>query len=63
VEEYRLYRRDEKGRIVKANDHLMDATRYAVRSGLTRAKTQTGKKKPSEVWVQKPGETNVSWMS
>lgn len=27
--EYRLYRRDEKGRIVKENDHAMDATRYA----------------------------------
>jgi hypothetical protein len=31
--EYRLYRRDEKGRIVKANDHLMDATRYLEMSG------------------------------
>lgn len=28
--EYRLYRRDEHGRIVKKNDHLMDALRYAV---------------------------------
>jgi len=28
--EIRLYRRDEKGRIVKENDHLMDALRYAV---------------------------------
>lgn len=28
--EHRLYRRDEKGAIVKANDHLMDATRYLV---------------------------------
>jgi len=28
--EARLYRRDEKGRIVKENDHLMDALRYAV---------------------------------
>jgi hypothetical protein len=28
--EYRLYRRDERGRIVKENDHLMDATRYLV---------------------------------
>jgi len=28
--EYRLYRRDEKGQIVKKNDHLMDATRYLV---------------------------------
>lgn len=36
--EFRLYRRDEKGRIVKENDHLMDATRYLVMSGLERAK-------------------------
>jgi phage terminase large subunit-like protein len=26
--EFRLYRRDEKGRVVKDNDHLMDCTRY-----------------------------------
>lgn len=32
--EYRLYRRDEKGRIVKENDHLMDALRYYVMSGI-----------------------------
>lgn len=37
-EEYRLYRRDEKGFIVKQNDHLLDALRYAVRSGLRRMK-------------------------
>lgn len=35
--EYRLYRRDEKGRIVKDNDHLMDALRYGIVSGLDRA--------------------------
>ena len=29
-QEYRLYRRDEKGRIVKENDHLMDCMRYLV---------------------------------
>lgn len=28
-----LYRRDEKGEIIKRNDHLMDATRYNVMSG------------------------------
>lgn len=28
LEEFRLYRRDEKGHVVKQNDHLMDATRY-----------------------------------
>jgi hypothetical protein len=38
--EYRLYRRDEKGRIVKANDHLMDATRYLIRSGLAVASVE-----------------------
>lgn len=27
--EYRLYRRNEKGKVVKENDHLMDALRYA----------------------------------
>lgn len=32
--EYRVYRRDEKGHIVKKNDHAMDATRYLVVSGL-----------------------------
>lgn len=28
--EYRIYRRDENGKIIKANDHLMDATRYLI---------------------------------
>lgn len=40
LNEYRIYRRDEKGRIVKENDHLMDATRYLIVSGLKRAITQ-----------------------
>lgn len=31
--ERRLYRRDEKGRIIKKNDHAMDAGRYNVASG------------------------------
>ena len=32
--EYRLYRRDENGKIVKKDDHLMDAFRYLVMTGL-----------------------------
>ena len=32
--EHRIYRRDEKGNIVKANDHLMDASRYLCVSGV-----------------------------
>ncbi|NJM09329.1 MAG: hypothetical protein HC883_00055 [Bdellovibrionaceae bacterium] len=38
--EKRLYRRDEKGRIVKENDHAMDDSRYMVMSGLERMKTK-----------------------
>lgn len=35
--EYRLYRRDENGAVVKEHDHLMDAMRYIVLSGRSRA--------------------------
>lgn len=38
--EFRLYRRDDKGKIVKKNDHLMDATRYLAFSGLDYATTK-----------------------
>jgi phage terminase large subunit-like protein len=34
ISELRIYRRDDKGKIVKSNDHIMDALRYAVRTGL-----------------------------
>ena len=37
--EYRIYRRDEKGKVVKQNDHLMDATRYLIMSGINIADT------------------------
>jgi phage terminase large subunit-like protein len=30
IKEFRLYRRDDKGRIVKKDDHLMDAGRYGI---------------------------------
>ena len=33
LEEFRVYRRDSDGKVVKANDHLMDCTRYLVLSG------------------------------
>ena len=39
--EYSIYRRDEKGRVVKRSDHLMDCMRYLVNSGLDIAKTET----------------------
>lgn len=46
LSEYRLYRRDEKGAVVKSNDHIMDATRYLVMSGIERAKVKPSESKP-----------------
>lgn len=40
LDEYRRYRYDEKQRIVKENDHLMDATRYVCNGGLKLATNQ-----------------------
>jgi len=40
IAEKRVYRRDEKGHIVKKNDHAMDALRYAVMTGLEMAITE-----------------------
>ena len=34
--EFRIYQRDEKGKVVKSNDHLMDCMRYLILSGLER---------------------------
>lgn len=36
--EFRMYRRNEKGQVVKDNDHLMDDTRYFVATALKHAK-------------------------
>lgn len=44
--EFRKYRRDEKGQIVKENDHLMDSTRYGITSGRDRMKTKPVKRTP-----------------
>jgi hypothetical protein len=37
LSEIRLYRRDEKGRVVKERDHAMDAMRYLIMTGMARA--------------------------
>lgn len=37
MNEIRLYRRDEKGKVIKQNDHLMDAFRYLVMTGRNHA--------------------------
>lgn len=58
LEEMRIYRRDEKGKIIKDNDHCCDSMRYLMMSGLQIAKQDAPpKKKPS--LAQRAG----SWMS
>lgn len=38
--EYRIYRRDEKGHVIKENDHLMDCMRYIVAADAKEWKTK-----------------------
>ena len=40
LSEYRVYRRDENGKIIKKNDHLLDATRYLIMTGITYMTTE-----------------------
>jgi phage terminase large subunit-like protein len=58
--EFRLYRRDDKGKVVKENDHLMDCMRYleSRMSGM-RAKPV----KPKEIVEYRyPGQEQQQWM-
>lgn len=58
LEERRQYRRDEKGNVVKAKDHLMDAKRYLIKTGLGIART-----KPAAVAVTTADDGEYSWMA
>lgn len=40
LKEYRVYRRNENGKIVKENDHILDATRYYAMTGRDIARTK-----------------------
>jgi hypothetical protein len=59
--EFRLYRRDEKGAVVKEGDHLMDATRYLVMSGLERAKVKPAPETPKQQ-LEYGGKSSAGWM-
>jgi len=58
LSEFRKYHRDEKGRVVKSDDHLMDATRYGVVSGRARCKTEPVKKTNQP----RSGSSPTGWM-
>jgi len=59
-DEYRLYRRNEDGRIVKENDHLLDSTRYGVVSGIKRAVTKSPDL-PKRDEIEFPYTNGPSW--
>lgn len=59
--EFRLYRRDDRGKVVKENDHLMDCLRYLCVSGLDRAKVKPVAKLKS-VGSGHSGAGGQSWM-
>src|SRR5262249_51087301 len=46
--EFRKYSRDDKGNIVKADDHLMDAMRYLMMSGRDRMKARPAERRRVE---------------
>ena len=48
--EQRLYRRDEKGKIVKKHDHLMDATRYLIADILNIMRTRPVPLQPTQTF-------------
>ena len=55
LKEFRMYRRDEKGRVVKKEDHIMDSFRYMISTGRDLATTNEPKKqyipRPPRKWV------------
>lgn len=59
--EFRLYRRDERGRIVKERDHLQDATRYG-HSKLHTILSTAPKPPASKTVYVSPGHRSTGWM-
>ena len=61
VTEFRMYRRDKDGKIVKERDHLLDAMRYLVMSGRDRMTRQRVAPEPQLIYSY-PSENALRWM-
>lgn len=59
--EIRLYRRDERGRVVKERDHLMDSLRYLVRE-LFNVLSNAPKPAEAKTVYMSPGSHSTGWM-
>lgn len=54
--ELSVYRKDDKGKVVKSHDHLMDAIRYGIVSGLDIAKTKEQMERMNTRPMQREGD-------
>jgi phage terminase large subunit-like protein len=61
LEEFRLYRRDQKGHVVKENDHYMDAMRY-LESRIQQMKIKTPPEQISRPEYRYKGQDEHAWM-
>jgi hypothetical protein len=61
-EEFRMYQRDKHGRVKKTNDHLLDASRYLVRSGRARMKTKPVVPTTTSEVLMDEGAFGLGWM-
>lgn len=61
-EELRLYRRNDKGQIVKKNDHLMDASRYLILPGTKWLSVEPTPDEKPRLVTRVAGDANLDWM-
>ncbi len=62
IKELRMYRRDERGKVVKENDHAMDDLRYFVMTGIEIARAPAPLKPKPDPLSQSLGMGGGSWM-
>ena len=62
LSEFRLYQRDKDGKIVKQNDHLMDATRYLIMSGRERMRAKPALAKEPQYSYDFAKNMGQGWM-
>lgn len=62
INEFRLYRRDERGRIVKENDHALDATRYGHSKLMDISRVAPAPPKPERRYVSVSPSSGTGWM-
>lgn len=61
-DEFRMYQRDDHQRVKKVNDHLMDATRYLIHSGLQRMRVQPQPVDELTLTYEVGDNGNLGWM-